>query len=404
MEKNLTDISWSTLPWKQFRDKLFCLQVKLYRLKKQGNFKKLYSLQKLLIKSQTTHYIAIKDINDFTLKIKLNIVSLTSREKFNLSISLHKSINLWRYDSKRPLNIIDLIVLYVWKLALDPIYDDQFNFFQKPPMLKCSQIEWDLQRRILRTLNDKSPYNHKKIILIDFRNSFININYKSLLQRLHLANPYKVSLFKALQEGLLSASSIFDDYPKSEGFLLSALLKRVILQDLETIDRPPGPYFIQTPLLTIRYNYTILYILDPLYDYRILLDRIRVILKTNGGDLIDIKITITTSRIGFEFLEWYFRVTKKGQSLSYPNKLNLKKQKQKVQGILKNSNYSLESRIHRLRIVVKNWYQYNKLCDFSKIKSHFYYLKLWVFKYLKKSSSLSKEKRLFYLNQVFDKN
>ena len=114
-----------------------------------------------------------------------------------------------------------------------------------------------------------------------------------------------------------------------------------------------------------------LYILTLESNHDILLQNVRAFLKSTGADLLETSITIQTSRSGFAFLDWYFRVTKTGRVISYPNKSNLNRQKKKIQAILKNNQYSIETRIDNLRVIVQEWYFYHKLCDFSQIKSQF---------------------------------
>nr|BDA98919.1 reverse transcriptase [Chroomonas debatzensis] len=399
MENNLSDISWSILPWREFRDKLFRIQSKIYKVNREGNFKKLYSLQKLLIKSQTTHYIAIRDISYLTYGLKLNLSPLTSEEKFNLSLKLKDEMSTWRYDPEKSITIKDLIILYIWKLALEPIYENPF--FQQSHKFRFNQRLWNFQYKILTSLKVNKQLE-KKIILLDLSDSFSSINYKILLQRLHFPNPYKLRLFKALKKGFLTVSSTLDKHPHSESFMLSSLLKNLIFKNTERMPANTYPHQICNFLLGIRYKSSVLYILDTNMDSRKLLDMVRIQLKTNGGDFISSTVSITSSLNGFEFLDWYFRVTKEGRVFSYPNKSNLKKQKQKVQALLKNSNYTLESRLYKLKFIIRVWYRYNKLCDLSQIKAYLYYLKLWIIKYLKKSSSLSKEKRLIYLKKIFE--
>jgi hypothetical protein len=394
MVRNLSDASWSSLPWKQFRDKLFHIQCKIYKAKQEGNFKKLYSLQKLLIESQTTHYIAIKDITHLIFESKSTLLNLTSVEKFDLSVHLKEEIRTWIYDSRKSFNIKDLIVLYIWRLSLDPVYVT--SFFQKTCKVSSNQLALNLQRKILNTLKVNSKERDKKIIRIELGNIFSIINYKLVIQKLHFPNLYKVRLFKSLIKGLLTSVSPLEGYPKSDPFIFSSLLKIILLKDIETIASPKGI------LLGIRYKCDILYILPLDYDSRLALDGIRLFLKSNVGHLLDNKISVTTSLTGFEFLYWYFRVKKNGRVLSYPNKYNFNKQKRKIQTLLKSSRYKLEVRIYKVKVIFKEWSRYNRFCELSEIKPKLYYLKLWVIKYLKKSSSLSKEKRLAYLKMVFE--
>ena len=55
-----TSESWRALPWKKFRRNLFRLQKRVYKAVQVGNKRKARLLQKLILKSTSARFLAIR--------------------------------------------------------------------------------------------------------------------------------------------------------------------------------------------------------------------------------------------------------------------------------------------------------------------------------------------------------
>ena len=64
MEEDIISISWKDLPWQKFQKKSFRLQCEIYKAKQNNKPRLVRRLQKLLIKSKSLHYLAVRRISE----------------------------------------------------------------------------------------------------------------------------------------------------------------------------------------------------------------------------------------------------------------------------------------------------------------------------------------------------
>ena len=80
--------SWKDLTWKKFRKNLFRLQCRLWKAARAGNTRKARNIQKLILKSQSARWLAIRQITQLNAGKKTAGVdgksSLTFKERFEL--------------------------------------------------------------------------------------------------------------------------------------------------------------------------------------------------------------------------------------------------------------------------------------------------------------------------------
>src|SRR5260221_14630537 len=53
---------WKDLPWKQFERQVFKLQKRVYRASQRGDVKKVHQLQRLLMQSRASRYLAVRRV------------------------------------------------------------------------------------------------------------------------------------------------------------------------------------------------------------------------------------------------------------------------------------------------------------------------------------------------------
>src|SRR2546428_7080541 len=53
---------WKDLPWKQFERQVFKLQKRIYRASQRGDVKTVHQLQRLLMQSRASRYLAVRRV------------------------------------------------------------------------------------------------------------------------------------------------------------------------------------------------------------------------------------------------------------------------------------------------------------------------------------------------------
>jgi len=94
MEQDVSSISWKHLPWEKFQRKSFRLQYKIYEARCCDSKKNVKRLQKLLVKSKSVYYLAVKKVTDYYFCKGL---FLSSEIKLNLVSELYSNITNWKY-------------------------------------------------------------------------------------------------------------------------------------------------------------------------------------------------------------------------------------------------------------------------------------------------------------------
>jgi RNA-directed DNA polymerase len=83
-----TSESWRALPWKKFRRNLFRLQKRVFKAVQVGDKRKARLLQKLILKSTSARFLAIRQVSQLNAGKKTAGIdrkkSLSFEERFNL--------------------------------------------------------------------------------------------------------------------------------------------------------------------------------------------------------------------------------------------------------------------------------------------------------------------------------
>src|SRR3989304_4524536 len=61
-EQNRTE-DWKTIPWKKFQRNVFRLQKRIYQAQIRGDFKRVRSLQRLLLRSYSARCLAVRQVS-----------------------------------------------------------------------------------------------------------------------------------------------------------------------------------------------------------------------------------------------------------------------------------------------------------------------------------------------------
>lgn len=101
--------SWKNLSWKKFRRDLFRLQRRVFKAVQAGNKRKARFLQKLILKSKSGRFLAIRQISQLNAGKKTagidGVKSLDFNGRFELEIILKESSGNWHHQELREIPI-----------------------------------------------------------------------------------------------------------------------------------------------------------------------------------------------------------------------------------------------------------------------------------------------------------
>ena len=138
--------SWKGLPWKKFRKDLFRLQKRVFKAVQAGDMRKAKSLQKLILKSTSSRYLAIRQVTQLNAGKRTPGVdgkaSLSFSERFELNELLKFSAKKWKHQGLREIPIpkkdgsvrilkVPTMADRAWqchaKNAIEPAHEADFN-------------------------------------------------------------------------------------------------------------------------------------------------------------------------------------------------------------------------------------------------------------------------------------
>ena len=389
MEQDNLSISWKNLPWNKFQKKIFHLQRKIYEAKQQNNYKSIQRLQKLLIRSKSAHYLAVKKTTDSY--IVKNLL-LSDEEKMRFADEISSRLNTWKYVSIKlstcskasnhhfNLFIKNEIIQSIWKLALEPLYFPN-SFLQKKEL---DYFKWS--KAILT----------KKLLKIKILPSFNRVTHTFLMTKLILPSKYKKGIFSALKRGLLRHSGYFEEDNRSNlaNFLISILVNG-IREKYQILNNARYTLILNNPFFGD--NLTICYLLREKENLSNLTLKLHTFLRTIGLTLDLNDISVSDIQDGFGD-KWYLRRKKNKKFLIYPNSLDWNLYKKKWKVLLKRTNNNLGLKIKKLKYLQFKWSIFNSICSRSIIRTKIHFMKAYLMDYIRNLSLKNKKIILQNLN------
>lgn len=415
-------ISWKKLPWKKFEARTFNLQCRIYRAVTKGNVKQAIKLQKLLITSLSTHYIAIREITESNKLCNIsgidkNIVN-TDSKKIDILLKINKNINSWVHSALKKVEvnenntkfffniptIEDRIVQYIWRLALEPA--QEALFFDNLYICKQKLNNWDIQKSITFALSQLDFNNNNKILKITLNQNFNekgDFFYKNIVKHLIFPAKYKSTLFKVFKLGILK-ENIFKTPYSLQKILIAPILINTVLHSHLNKNTGYEKIITRNIKFHLRYANELLLVINSQKDNEQIIELINNIQKKSGSDLKIRQLKILGTKYNFEFLDWTFNLKKNGKAISYPSRKNWLNYKDNIKRNLRNSKYNIEKRIQILKEISKKWYFYNKYCDMSKMSGQLYLLRKWYSFFIRRNTKIIKEERIKTLKDIFIKS
>ncbi|MEH2002462.1 MAG: reverse transcriptase domain-containing protein [Nostoc sp.] len=405
-----TSESWKALPWKKFRRNLFRLQTRVYKAVLVGNKRKAQLLQKLILKSTSARFLAIRQVSQLNAGKKTAGIdgkkSLSFEERFNLEELLRVNSGNWKHQVLRKIPIpkkdgtirwlkIPTIADRAWqclaKYALEPAHEATFH--ARSYGFRTGRSAHDAQKYIFDNLRSQSKGIDKRVIELDIEKCFDRINHSAIMDELIAPKGLKIGIFRCLKAGV---NPEFPEQGTPQGGVVSPLLANIALNGIESIHRyRDAANAWKEP--SIRYANDMVIILRPEDDATEILERISEFLRKRGMQVSQKKTKVTATTDGFDFLGWHFKVQKNGKFRSTPSVDNFKAFRKKVKHIVNNSNYGATTKAEKLAPVVRGWRNYHKFCKMDGSRNSLYHIQkraYTVFNKETKQTSYSSKKLL----------
>ncbi|MEH2131949.1 MAG: reverse transcriptase domain-containing protein [Nostoc sp.] len=393
-----TSESWKALPWKKFRRNLFRLQKRVYKAVQVGDKRKARSLQKLILKSTSARFLAIRLVSQLNAGKKTAGIdgkkSLSFEERFNLEELLKMNSGDWKHQGLREIPIpkkdgttrmlkIPIIADRAWqclaKYALEPAHEATFH--ARSYGFRTGRSAHDAQQYIFNNLCSRCNGTEKRVIELDIEKCFDRINHSAIMDELIAPKGLKLGIFRCLKAGV---NPEFPEQGTPQGGVVSPLLANIALNGIESIHRyhrkgkdrriTPKTSAEKIAEPSVRYADDMVIILRPEDDATEILERISEFLRKRGMNVSQKKTKVTAATDGFDFLGWHFKAQKNGKFRSTPSVDNFKAFRKKVKYIVNNSNYGATTKAEKIAPIVRGWRNYHKFCKMDGSKFSLWFL------------------------------
>lgn len=240
--------NWSEINWRKLEKKLWKLQKRIFRAKREGNVKLVKQLQKLLVKSFAAKTIAVRKITQDNRGKRTagidGIKSIPPSQRLKLANELqisHEAKPLRRIyipkansDEKRPLSIPtinDRAVQMLVKMALEPEWEAIFE--PNSYGFRLGRQSHDAIEQIFSSIKGKPKW----VLDADISKCFDSINHSYLLNKLgKCPKNIRVQIKAWLKAGYLEGSELFPTKEGTpQGGTVSPLLANIALHGMETV-------------------------------------------------------------------------------------------------------------------------------------------------------------------------
>lgn len=236
--------SWKDIPWTLVQEKIFRLQLRIYRAATNQEWEKMYKVQKLLLRSQSAKFLAVRRVTQNntgkkTPGIDQELIT-TSSQKWKLSQKLivdGKSASIiGTYipkpdGSSRPLRIPTIedrakqMLVY---LALNPQWEAHFearSYGFRPGRSVLDAIE-----AVFLGISKKPKW----VLDADIVKCFDRIDHEYLLQKCETFPQIEIQLRSWLKAGILDGDEYaFPEMGTPQGGIISPLLANIALHGIQ---------------------------------------------------------------------------------------------------------------------------------------------------------------------------
>ncbi|MEH1891722.1 MAG: reverse transcriptase domain-containing protein [Nostoc sp.] len=419
-----TSESWRALPWKKFRRNLFRLQKRVFKAVQVGDKRKARLLQKLILKSTSARFLAIRQVSQLNAGKKTAGIdgkkSLSFEERFNLEELLKMNSGNWKHQGLREIPIpkkdgttrilkIPTIADRAWqclaKYALEPAHEATFH--ARSYGFRTGRSAHDAQKYIFLNLSSKVNGINKRVIELDIEKCLRLINHSAIMDELTAPKGLKLGIYRCLKAGV---NPEFPEQGTPLGGVVSPMLANIALNGIESIHRyhenqgqritdKTSASDITEP--SVRYADDMVIILRPEDNATEILERISEFLRKRGMQVSQKKTRVTAATDGFDFLGWHFKIQKNGKFRSIPSVDNFKAFRKKVKHIVNNSNYGATTKAEKLASVVRGWRNYHKFCKMDGSRNSLYHIETRAYKVFNKETKQNRYSSKKLLDKAF---
>ena len=405
---------WKELPWKNFEKNLFRLQHRIYKANLENDTNRVYRLQSLILGSSCSRYLAVRQVTQLNMGRKTAGVDgkslLTPKHRLELADEL-KNLANWKHQDlrrvyipkpngeQRPLGIPtikDRAMQCLVKYALEPVYESiasKGSYGFRP-----GRSTWDIQTNIFLNLQSTSKGYTKSILELDIEKCFDKIDHNKLMSMIKLPRHSKKFLWSALRAGVLNERFTTTE-GTPQGGIISPLLCNIALHGIEDI-------WNETICKTrihqrgLRYADDLIYFIKPNEDVHLLRNKIDKFLAERGLNVKESKTKLVKSTEGFDFLGWHFKVKiKNNKFVSYPTSKSRSQLINKIKTTMKDTRYTLDQRLKKVKTIYTGWWNYNKYCDMRQI--NLWSIQEWAENYVKRHSKMARKERIETMKSIF---
>jgi RNA-directed DNA polymerase len=374
--------SWECKPWRRFEKVVFRLQQRIYKASREGNVKKVKKLQRLLLKSRSAKFLAVRQVTQLNTGKKTPGIdgkaSLNDAERIQLVGELQGKSQSWSHsevrrifipkkgsEEKRPLGI-PTIADRAWealiKFTLEPYAEAKFH--PRSYGFRSGRSTWDAAEDIFLSTKSTAINFSGKILELDIEKCFDRIDHTYLMQTICLPKQYKMGVWRALKAGVIVRYEKEETTEGSpQGGVFSPLLANLALNGIENIGK------------CLRYADDMVFIIQKDEDPIEMRKQIDQELQKRGLKVKEAKTNITDMTDGFDFLGFNFRLIGKPaiKSKRFPVKDWLKETKRKINHILK-MPLNDETKAEKIQRICRGKIQYYKHCDLEEVKGQWWKL------------------------------
>ena len=405
---------WKQIPWSEFDRELFQLQHRIYEATKRKDYYLIKRLQRLVLNAASSRFLAVRQVTQLNVGKRTPGVdgktSLDCKQRFQLADKLTDILN-WQHKplrrvyisksngQKRPLGIPtidDRAMQCLIKYALEPVYEAEAS--RGSNGFRPGRSAWDIQNNIFKNLQSTSRGYEKRILELDIEKCFDKVNHTYLMSLVILPTGVKEVLLSALRAGVLEERAITTE-GTLQGGVISPLLCNIILNGIEDLWNEKVGHK-RTYQRGYRFADDMIFFVKPGEDITLLRKKIDHFLDKRGLNVQEHKTQVVHATDGFDFLDWHFKVKAKNRKfVCYPSSKNRKQMITKVKSTMKDTQWTLDDRIKRVKVIYKGWRNYHQYCDLNQVD--LWSLNLWTNAYLKKHSQMGRKERVKKVQAIY---